>query len=128
MTTNAEIVSRAFEAFNRNDREALAELFSADCVMDWSRSIGVQKGVYRGLDGVGEWRASMLDAFNEFTVTPVELIGSGDRIIVRTRVHGIGRGSGVAVEAAGATLVELEAGKVTRLTLFQDADEARRAR
>jgi ketosteroid isomerase-like protein len=121
---NVEIVRRAFDAFNREDLQGLEELLDADHVMDWSRSIGPNKGVYNGIEGIREWVATMRDAFETFEVTPVRFIGSGDLLIVPTEVHATGRGSGVAVEAHGATLCELRDGKLTRLTLYQNQDDA----
>ena len=118
---NVEIVRRAYAAFNRGDPEGLDEVINADCVMDWSQSQGPEKGVYHGLDGAARWIAAIREAFEEFELAPSEYIGSGDRIVVPTRVTGRGRGSGVAVEA---TLWEIRDGRVDRLVLYQSREEA----
>jgi ketosteroid isomerase-like protein len=121
---NVEIVRRAYEAFNLVDLDALAELAEADVVMDWSRSIGPQRGVYRGLAGVEAWIAAISEAFASFEILPLEYIGAGDRIVVPARVKGQGRGSGIVVDAEGVTLWELERGRVVRLTLYETKKEA----
>jgi ketosteroid isomerase-like protein len=121
---NVEIVRRAHEAFNQRDLDAVAELIEADWVMDWSRSIGPRRGVYRGRAGVEEWIAGIAEAFDGFEILPLEYIEAGDEIVVPTQVKGRGRGSGVVVDAAAATVWELERGKVVKLTLYQSKDEA----
>ena len=121
---NLEIVRQAYEAFNRQDADALDALSQSDLVMDWSRSIGPQRGVYRGRAGVEEWIAAISEAFESFEILPLEYVGEGDRIVVPTRVKGRGRGSGVVVDAEGVTLWELERGKVARLTLYGTRQEA----
>src|SRR4051812_17432102 len=121
---NVEIVRQAYEAFNLRDLDALAELTEPVWVMDWSRSIGPQRGVYRGRAGVEEWIAAISEAFESFEILPLEYVGAGDRIVIPTRVKGRGRGSGVVVDAEGVTLWELERGRVTRLTLYGTRQEA----
>jgi len=121
---NVEIVRRAYAAFNRGDAKGLDEVISADCVMDWSQSQGPQKGVYHGLDGAASWLAAVREAFEEFELAPSEYIGSGDRIVVPTRVTGRGRGSGVAVEASGTTLWEVRDGRVDKFVLYQSRADA----
>jgi ketosteroid isomerase-like protein len=49
---NVETVRRHTEAWNRCDLATWLALFSSDGEIDWSRSGGPLKGVYRG---EGEW-------------------------------------------------------------------------
>jgi ketosteroid isomerase-like protein len=121
---SVEIVRRAYAAFNKRDIEALAALTDPDLIMDWSRSMGPQRNVYRGREGIREWIAGMDEAFETFEVAPLEFRGSGSRIVVPTRVGGRGRGSGATVEAQGATVWELRDGKVVKMTLYQSRQEA----
>ena len=121
---NVEIVRRAYAAFNRGDPDGLGEVISADCVMDWSQSQGPDKGVYHGLEGAAGWIAAIREAFEEFELVPSEYIGSGDRIVVPTRVTGRGRGSGLVVDASGTTLWEIQNSRVDRLVLYQSREEA----
>jgi ketosteroid isomerase-like protein len=122
--SNVEVVRQAYDAFNLRDLDALAELAEPDWVMDWSRSIGPQRGVYRGRAGVEEWTAAISEAFESFEILPLEYLGAGDRIVIPTRVKGRGRGSGVVVDAEGVTLWEFKRGKVARLTLYGTKQEA----
>jgi ketosteroid isomerase-like protein len=121
---NVEIVRRVFAVFNHGDVGELADLVSPDWVMDWSQSIGPLQGTFAGLAGAASWMDAIKQTFDEFAITATEYIGSGERIVVRARVTGTGRGSGVAVEAGGTTLWEVEEGRVVRMTLYQNDAEA----
>jgi ketosteroid isomerase-like protein len=121
---SVEIVRLAYAAFNQRDMEALVALTDPGFVMDWSRSIGPQRKVYRGHEGIKEWITGMDEAFETFEVAPLEFRGFGTRMVVATRVRGKGRGSGAAVEAQGAKVWELRDGKVVKMTLYQSRQEA----
>jgi hypothetical protein len=56
---NVEIVRQAIRAWNRRDATELEALWHPDAEVDWSRSIGPLKGVYRGRGA----RATFADAF-----------------------------------------------------------------
>jgi ketosteroid isomerase-like protein len=49
---NVDIVRRAYVALNERDLDSLARLNHPDAILDFSRSIGPQKGVYRGWPGI----------------------------------------------------------------------------
>jgi ketosteroid isomerase-like protein len=121
---SSELVRRVYQAFNDAAPGALRDLLSADCVMDWSRSIGPLRGTYRGAGGAAEWMAAITDAFEDFRLEPAEYLVSGDLVVVPTRVIGTGRGSGVEIAAGGTTVWQLRDGRVVAFTLYQDHGEA----
>ena len=61
METNAELLRRSIDAFNRGGPEAALEDATDDFVMDWSNSIGPLKGVYRGKEAVLEVWSSFVE-------------------------------------------------------------------
>jgi ketosteroid isomerase-like protein len=124
---NVEIVRLAYAAFSRGDLDALAELADPNWVFDFSRSIGLEKGVYRGHEQVVRFAATNLEAFESFQLSPVKyVVGPGGEIVVRHHVSAKGRGSGVQWERVpDATLVwEVRDGKVITTTLYQHHTEA----
>ncbi len=121
---NVEIVRRVVAAFNTPDLEGITEVASPDMVLDWSQSEGPLQGVFEGLDGVRGWVAMTRDAFESFSIEPIEFADSGDHVVMWSRVGGKGRGSGIEVNAKGTTLWEIRDGKVTRMALYQSDDEA----
>ena len=91
-----EIVRSAYAAINERDFDALAALTDPDFVLDFSRSIGPQRGVYRGHAEIARFQASTDEAFEGFRLTPIEfVVGAGGRIVSRHRLTAKGRGSGV---------------------------------
>jgi ketosteroid isomerase-like protein len=124
---NVEVVRLAYAAFSEPDLDALAELTDPNWVFDFSRSIGLEKGVYRGHEQVFRFAATNAEAFERFQLSPVEYtVGPGGKIVVRHHVSAKGRGSGLEWERVpDATLVwEVRNGKVITTTLYQHRAEA----
>jgi ketosteroid isomerase-like protein len=123
--TIRELVERHIEAGNQFDFDRLESLSAADLVMDMSRSIRTDRGVYRGFDEVRAFLDSYAEAFESVIATPVGFYERGDWIAVEMAVRFRGRGSGVDLEAQGARVYEAKDGKVTRYVQFQDMAAAR---
>ena len=122
-----EIVRLAYAAFSERDFDALAELADPNWVFDFSRSIGLEQGIYRGREEVFRFAATNMEAFERFRLSPIEYtVGQGGRIAVRHHVSAKGRGSGLEWERVpDATLVwELRDGKVITTTLYQHRADA----
>jgi ketosteroid isomerase-like protein len=124
MTANAEIVRRVAETW-RDDPDAAAALLDEQAVMDWSASRAPYSGVFRGRDEIkGMWRG-LSDAWEQFTVEVEEAIEvDPETVLSVTHVRGIGRGSGVSVEAHGAGLWSVRGGKIISGKLYQSKEEA----
>jgi ketosteroid isomerase-like protein len=118
-----EVVSRGIEAWNRQDLTATLAVWSPDAELDWSRSNGPLKGVYRGHRG--------LEAFwNEFwsTFETVELEArgfrrNGSQVVVPNTTHMRGR-DGIEVVAKSTFVFTVEEGLTSRLVMFQEEAEA----
>jgi ketosteroid isomerase-like protein len=96
---NVEVVRLAYAAISEGDFDALADLMDPDCVLDFSRSIGPQRGVYRGHGEFVRFAAATEEAFERFELTPIEFaVGAGGRIVVRHRLSAKGRGSEVELD------------------------------
>ena len=122
---NVEIVRRTVDLWNRRDIEGALAGTHEDFEMDWSNSIGPLKGVYRGREEVRRMWEAFLDAWDELTWDPLEVIDlEDDRVILVNRVRMRGKGSGVDVDATGVQLWTLREGKLTRVKLFQTKAEA----
>ena len=124
---NVKIVRLAYAAFSEGNLDALAELTDPNWVFDFSRSIGLEKGVYRGYEQVVRFAATSLEAFERLQLSPIDyVVGPGGKIVVRHQVSAKGRGSGVEWERVpDATFVwEVRDGKVMTTTLYQHRAEA----
>jgi ketosteroid isomerase-like protein len=120
---NVEKVRTAIDAFNRRDIDAMIELAGDDFEYDWSRSMGPSAGVYHGTDGFFEFVSDQWEMFDEVRLEVHEYIPRGNHVVVTATVHGRGR-QGVPVSATSAHLYTFEEGRLRRITLFQERDEA----
>jgi ketosteroid isomerase-like protein len=88
---NVETVRRHNEAWNRRDLTAWLALFSSGAEIDWSRSRGPLKGVYRG---PGEFEVFWAAFWSTFEDVHVEMHGFtevGSEVVVPNTGHIRGR-------------------------------------
>ena len=123
--TNRELVERQIDAGNRFEFDEIERNATDDVVMDFSRSIGPSRGVYRGKDEVRAFFETYVEIFENVMVTPLEIYERGDWVAVDVRVRMRGRGSGAEVEARGGRVYEMRDGKVARYVQFQSMDDPR---
>jgi ketosteroid isomerase-like protein len=121
-----EIVRRAWDlVLQRRDFDAAAELIGDDAEFDWSNSRAPYGGLYRGHAELrGMWQL-WLEAWEEWETEVVEAIEvDAGTVLTVTRVRARGKGSGVPVEARGASLWTVRDGKIVGAKLFQSKPEA----
>ena len=120
---NVEVVRRAIDAFNERDLDAALRDLDPEVEVDWSRSRGVEAGVYRGYDACRSFWSTFIDTFDRFTIAADEFIDSGDHVVVPNRGHAWGR-DGIEVAARSVALVTLRDGRIVGWTLYQEKAEA----
>jgi ketosteroid isomerase-like protein len=121
---NIEIVRRSTDAYNRGDFDGMVENWAPDAVVDWSRSRGVEAGVYRGHDEIRAFAQRFLATWDEFRLEiddPVEI--EDDLLLTENLAHLRGR-DGIEVQARSAWLIRFRDGKQSSLTLYQTKQEA----
>lgn len=116
-----------YEGFSRRDRDAIIELLDHDFVADMSRSVGPEKGLYEGAAGLDRLLDAYWQALATFVITPTEMIERRDAVVVATKGRGVGRASGVEVNARAAHLLDFRGGKLVRWTAFQTLADALQA-
>ena len=124
---NVEIVRLAYAAASDGDLDALDELTAPDAVVDFSRSIGPQNGVYRGSRAFGRYIAGVAEPFACFEISPVAfVVAPGGEIVVRHHVSARGRASGLSIDRVPdvALVWELRGGQVIKTTMYQPHAEA----
>ena len=79
----------------------------------------------RGLEALDKRWREVLDAYEDLAILPEKFVDLGSRVLVLVRFSGRGKGSGAPVtNFVGANLFTFEDGKVVRLVLYSDRDEA----
>ena len=132
---NVEIVRRMERVIAGDDPatawSAITELLHPEIEMDTTRvpALGL-KTVSRGIEQVGRWWASWLEAWGTLGQwEPSEVIDAGDQVLVWTSQHelrGKGSGIGVAMPEYG-WVMELRERKIVRATFYEDKEEALQA-
>jgi ketosteroid isomerase-like protein len=125
---NVEIVRGAYEAFNRGGPEALIGTYwPDDFVLDMTRG-GFVEGpeVYFGAD---EARAFFDERFTVFPFADwyaeVErLLDCGNQVVAFVRQRGRGSATTPPTEMEMTQICSLRDGKIIRLTMYADRDEA----
>jgi ketosteroid isomerase-like protein len=120
---DAEIVAgvrRGLDAFSRGDFDAVVKNIHPEI------ELVPPTGGEQTLKGAARVRAWMEpDAFESNVVEPLDFRVVANKLLVRTRSHIKGAGSGIEVDALSwAVLTYDEAGLVTRIEIYLDHQEA----
>jgi ketosteroid isomerase-like protein len=120
---NVEIVRRHNEAWNRRDLTTLLDLWRSDAEIDWSRSRGPLKGLYRGHDGLKTFWEEFWSAFDVSELELGDFRQAGPHVLASNTAHMRGR-DGIEVIARSTSVYTVENGQITRLRMFQERAEA----
>jgi ketosteroid isomerase-like protein len=123
---NVEIVRQAIDAFNRRDLDEAGRDWDPEATVDWSRSEGVEAGIYRGREATRAFWATWLELFDVFALEADEFIECGDQVVVPNRTYMQGR-DGIKVEAQSTSVVTLHEGRIVEWRLYLHRDEALKA-
>ncbi len=120
---NVEIVRRHNEAWNRRDLTTWLGSFHPDAELDWSRSRGPLKGVYRGHGELTAFWGEFWSTFEDVQVEIHRFTEVGSEVVISNTAHLRGR-QGIEVSARSTFVFTVEKGQITRLQLFQERAEA----
>jgi ketosteroid isomerase-like protein len=120
---NVEVVERSVAAVNARGIDG----YLACCTKDIElRTPWVAAGgVYQGPADIVRFFADIEDAASDFGIEleRLEAIG-GDRVLAFVHATSTGRASGISNAADTANVYDLAAGKIRRITIFLDREEA----
>jgi ketosteroid isomerase-like protein len=122
---NVRLVRAGYDALNAGDLDSLMELWAPDIEVDWSRTRGPLRGVYRG----EEAQRLLIDFFESWQsvrVEPHEFIEEGEHVVAPSTTHFVGR-DGIGVQARGALTFTIRDGMLVHTGLYQDKQEALKA-
>ena len=133
---NLAAVQRGWDAFNarpataeairRGDLKPVLELFDRGIVWDVTE-LGVPgMGTYLGHRGVRRFWIDWFEVVGNVHTNVLELKAAGDKVLSVCRQTGSGIASGAAVTWEFAIVCTMRNGKVVRMDMYADLDEARR--
>jgi len=119
-----EMVERLYEAFNRRDAEAIADLCSES--LDFF-PVGTAEAVgrtapYTGPDGLREYLSDVERVWEELLVTPMVVERHGGSLLVRGRAYVRSRELGIR-DMPAAWIWELADGRFVRGEIFVDPEQ-----
>jgi ketosteroid isomerase-like protein len=114
-----ELVHRGYDAFNRGDFEAAAELLHPDIV--WNRAVEVEQPA-RGSEAAKDLMEPDVFSSQRNEVHGVEVIG--DCVLVDVTFHAVGAGSGIELDRRAFHLWRTKDGTAIEFRAFIDREEA----
>jgi ketosteroid isomerase-like protein len=121
---SVEVVRRVFEAHDRRDWDGVYSLYSREIVWEDVDGLWGDWGTARGRDGIrAAWRR-WLGALDRPTFTAEDFSEVGDHVLVRVRMTGRGRESGIDVRQVIAMVWTVRAGQVVRVRAYRERDDA----
>ena len=110
-------------AYNRRDFDAAVAHFDAD--IEWVLPAIQRADSCRGPDEIRRFWQGLDETFEELRLDPQESVDAGDRVAVRLRYYGRGKGSGAEVEEEMYHQVAtFRDGVIVRMEYFTDWTEA----
>jgi ketosteroid isomerase-like protein len=123
---NLELIRRGHEAFSRGDLSWVRGSVAED--VEWlpTGTFPGLEGVYRGVDAIDKWMATIRAEWEEFEVSLEEVLREeAEVIVIVERLWGRGRESGAEAEMRVFSVYRFDAeGKVTRRQAFTSRQAA----
>jgi ketosteroid isomerase-like protein len=121
---NVETVRRAITAINARDIDA----YLACCTENVELLLPMAGAQYLGADGITRFFTDIEDIGPDFRIEVQRVQAIGDsHALALLRVSSTGRASGIVTAAESANVYDFIDGKISRVRIFLDRDEALKA-
>jgi ketosteroid isomerase-like protein len=119
---NVDAVHAVLGAVSERARTRLVGL--ADPEVEWHSFFAAlsEGGVYRGHDGMRQYMADLIEAFETLRVEIGGLLDVGETILGVGRIYFKGQGSGVESDSAAGWVFRFRDGKVAYFHAFRDPE------
>jgi ketosteroid isomerase-like protein len=125
VSSNLDLVKSIYADWERGDWSASDW---ADPEIEFEMVGGLTEGTWTGIVEMGRAWGKMVNAWDDLAASPEEFRElDGDRVLVLLHNTGRGRESGIEIEditTRSANVFTIRDGKVTRLTLYWNRDQA----
>jgi hypothetical protein len=116
-----ELTHRAYAYLNRRDLDAFAGLLDRSCVYDLSR---FDLGTYTGPQAIRRFYDEWIASLHEFGVAVDDIRDLGNGVIYAVQAGHRGPSPNFFFELGGGVIGVWEHGKLVRMTVYPDIDEA----
>lgn len=120
---NLDFVRRAIEGWNSFFKQGtdpaplLREFLDPDVTLEFSRRL-IEAEVYRGHVGARRFLEQVREPWDDFQISPEQVLDAGDRVVVFSRVVGHAKQTGISIDSTVAHLLTVRAGKLTHIEYF----------
>jgi len=122
---NLELVRASYAAFAEGGLDGYMEHFADDVDYRAVEDAPDDRGPIHGKDALRAWLQDWIDMFDSFTMEPMELIETGDDMVVcAERYGGRARLSSVATDSSVWTVFTIRTGKIARAREYPTRAEA----
>ena len=124
-----EFVELVIDAIDRRDFDELERRGIMDPELEFHSVVAQAEGsFYRGMDGLRAWGRMADDMWDGFRIEVLDVQpGTADRALVRLRLTGVARGSGVPLDVQVAQVWHWRDGQLWRNVAYSGHDDATRA-
>jgi ketosteroid isomerase-like protein len=121
--TNVDKTREFIAAYNRRDFDAAVASFDPE--VDWVLPAMQESDSCKGPEEIKRFWEGLDETFEEFQLEPQEFVDAGDRVAVRLRYYGRGKGSGAEIDSEMYHQVStFRDGKAVRLEYFTSWEQA----
>lgn len=120
---NTRVVQQIYEAFEREDVEALLRLVADDAEwVDPGPAGTPTAGTWKGHDQIRRWFAAAQESYEFQQFEPRQYVAQGDYVVVLGYYRGTARTTGRPFESDWAMAFTLRDGKITRYQEYTDTE------
>lgn len=123
---NVAAVRAVYDEWRKGNFRAGVDLYDSQALLVQGETFP-ESGNYVGLEGIGEYMRTFLEAWEEVTIDVEDLVDAGDSVIAAVVQRGIGKGSGAPAEFRYFQVWTFRGDRVIRLDVLRDraaADDA----
>jgi ketosteroid isomerase-like protein len=122
---NVDVVRDHFAATNEGDFPRAMSHYAEDVELFVHHDAFLERGTFKGRDGVGQWFANWFTTFERgYHFDIEEARDLGDAVLLVASHHGRGRTSGLEVQGRTGYLYGVRGGKIVRVELYPGRAEA----
>ena len=114
-----------YAAYVAGDAERALASFHPDVHVDFT--VRADTSVGKGHEALSEIVASWIATWDDYSESIKEIHDFGDRICLIATQRGRGKGSGLEIETAFASVYEIEGGLITSMTMYTSPADAFKA-
>ena len=121
---NVEIVRNAFDAFSRDDIEAVLRFCDESIVIMQPPELPGASPQQRGHSGVLEAFSIWPEQWDDYRIDILRITDHADQVLVTSRTSGRGKQSGVEVEMDFSFVLSVRDARIMELKIFMREDQA----